>query len=79
MKDKQKKWSDSQLIGRSYERKDQPFWGTYPKFNTVEKKSLWKHKPFLDIMLKFKSPTWFSEVYRTGLSWVTISQSHFSE
>ena len=38
MKDKQKKWSDSQLIGRSYERKDQPFWGTYPKFNTVVKK-----------------------------------------
>jgi len=39
----EKKWSDSQLTGRSYERKDQPFWGTYPKFNTVEKKEVFEN------------------------------------
>lgn len=57
----------------SYERKQQPFWGNFPKFNTVE-----KTKSFLYTMLKVKSPTWFSEIHRIGPQ-LTSYQSHLSE
>ena len=37
-----------------------------PNLIQLKKKKSLKTQSFLDIMLKFKSPTWFSEVYRTG-------------